>query len=256
MTTHVQLGSVEFNTGALDADGLEWFCQIPIGGWLSAPPRLSLLDRTADDGQVQAGARYGPRALTLVGAIDYAHSTWQTAMDRLEALSELVTADTTLVVEEPVPKRIQVIRNAVMQPGSGTKTMFPFQIPLVALLPTKLSDTEHAQPLTVGAANVIHNAGNYPTFARILRVNAGSSFSITNVTDGNLAVVYSQSTTGGDVLELDGDPAARTVELNGTNVYGYARGTTWFRVQPGDNHLTVVATTLGAVTVFWRDGWM
>lgn len=132
------LGSISFNSGP-DGNGVLWSADVPTG-WHTPRSAGRVVNRAGVNGGLIFGARKAPRTLQITAKV-YAptHAAAETARNALEALVDgLITTAATLQVNEISGNKSLSVRyidglNVTVR----SRVMFTFQLPLVALNPTK-----------------------------------------------------------------------------------------------------------------------
>lgn len=140
MATAWSLGSLSFNDGP-DGAGVEWWADVPTG-WHSPKSSGRVVNRAGVAGGLIFGARKGPRALQITATvIAPSQATAENARNALEALVDgMIGTAVNLDVEETAgTKRLAVRYIDGLNVTVRTAAMFTFQLPVVALSPTKTS---------------------------------------------------------------------------------------------------------------------
>jgi len=276
------------NFGETDANGVSWVWQ-SIKGWDSPPTVGSVIQRSADHGGWPAAQFYGPRIITLTVM---ASAPTQALRDAARAsLQQVVPTGTTstdlatLVYNEPVPKQVQVRRNA----QAGITETYPtlsdvvFKIPLVAPDPRKYSTVPSTSasilaappsnpvvlpftsglPVTFPATGIPQNQGsfaalNYGTFETRPSVTVTGPVvgpQVINAATGQ-AITFTSLTLGSaDVLTLDLD--TRQSFFNGA-FYAADPTSQWWVLEPGTSTIYLSGATEGGASLVatWSSAWI
>lgn len=95
----------------------------------------------------------------------------------------------------------------------------------------------------------VENLGNWSVWATLSIDNPGATVVVTNETDDEKSVVFSDLTGDAEV-----NMKRRIVTVAGLDVYGtVGPNPGWFRIRPGEN--TITMTGADALTVTFRSGW-
>lgn len=134
------LGALSFNSGA-DADGVIWVADVPTG-WHSPRSAGRVVNRAGLNGGLIFGARKAPRTLQITAKVLAPDQTDATeARNALETLVDgLITTSADLTVAEiGGSKKLAVRYVDGLQVTVRSAVFFTFQLPLVALSPTKVA---------------------------------------------------------------------------------------------------------------------
>lgn len=134
------LGAISFNSGA-DADGVYWWADIPTG-WHTPRSPAKVVNRAGVNGGLIFGARKAPRTLQITAEVIAPDQTDATeARNALETLVDglITTAADLTVVELGGAKKLSVRYLDGLNVTVRTAVSFSFQLPLVALSPTKVA---------------------------------------------------------------------------------------------------------------------
>lgn len=247
----IDLGDLSFNTLVADGNGTHWIITHPDGleGWDSPSLRQSFQDPAIKHGTVLTESLLGSRSLILRGIVKAPSEAayWVAYNDLLGQVNNLIT-DIDLVVHEPTPKQMGVLRGGqprVRPIGVGA---FDFEVPLLARDPLKYSTTE--QQVAVGASSTVTctNAGNFTTGPRVTTTSSGTVVLQNNRTGQRITT---ESLPSGTVLDF----AARTVYTGSTNRYtSLTPDSVWWELQPGANNIQ--NTGSASVSVVYRAAWL
>lgn len=134
------LGSLSFNSGP-DADGVEWWANVPTG-WHTPRSAGRVLNRAGLDGGLIFGARKAPRTLQITATVLAPAATDATeARNALETLVDgLVDTAADLTVNEiGGAKKLAVRYVDGLNVTVRSAVMFTFQLPVIALSPAKVA---------------------------------------------------------------------------------------------------------------------
>lgn len=140
MATTWTLGSISFNSGP-DGDGVEWWADVPTG-WHTPRSAGRVVNRAGVHGGLIFGARKAPRTMQITATVIAPDATDATeARNALEALAESMIASAEILqVNEPGgSKKLDVRYVDGLNITVRSAVMFTFQMPVVALSPTKVA---------------------------------------------------------------------------------------------------------------------
>lgn len=138
--TEWNLGSINFNNGP-DGAGVEWWADVP-SGWHTPRSSGRVVARAGVNGGLIFGARKAPRTLQITAKVIAPTKTAATnARNALESLVDgMIATAVNLDVEEiGGTKRLAVRYVDGLTVTVRSALLFTFQLPVVALDPTKAS---------------------------------------------------------------------------------------------------------------------
>jgi len=139
--------------------------------------------------------------------------------------------------------------------------------PTIYGYPSKTASTQGTDPTTGGGAavysftypviygastysvtNTAHNLGDISTYPQSIQVYGPiNTPTITNVTTGEFITVNQNLVSSSNVLTISYDKDSLSVELDGNSVLdSVTDSSTYFKLQPGDNQITLSGTTIGS----------
>ena len=280
-TPTVTFGSILWQT--VDADGTAWICE-NLEGWPDTPESdATVVDRTFDHGAWVGEGWYGPRVLTLAGAVQAEdRAGLQKALHQVRGQhARALAQDVTLTVNELDGAKSLTVRTS--KAGFAVKYLTPttarVAFELVAGWPVKQSAVRSAS-----AGGVF--AGGERTYPRPDANGwwaygaAGASGDVQATNNGN-APVRPKFVIAGPVVDpriihqqqgrkldfaitlaegdrLDIDAMTHSVLLNDVSNRRYVLtpDSAWFDILPGQNTIQFRSdSNTGQLTVYWADGW-
>lgn len=145
----ITLGGITFNATARDGNGC-LYRVTAFEGWDSADVRQQALDRAGVEGEILVESYWGGRALVLDGyLLANSYNNWWAGRQALATMADsIVTADGTLVFNEPTPKQITVrLAGRLKMDAWGSDKWSRISIPLRAVDPRKYATTSTSVPL-------------------------------------------------------------------------------------------------------------
>jgi hypothetical protein len=238
------LGTIDFNTGVADADGIIWFGYVE--GWDALSNEIEEIFRPAQHGGVLTANLYSPKSMTVFGTAVGANTTdYYLAKNKIltetNVLTQFGTPELFLEANEEIDRRMSVLR--VGYQGKCVQQLhLQFEMTIRADDPFKYTTT----PATLVTSGTATNGGNtttYPTWT-----SSGAGIPVLGL--GGRTVRALSSLPSGTVIDFD-----RMTVLDGTvNYFGNMDpASDFFGLAPGNNTLT---STGVAGTWSWRDAWL
>lgn len=237
------LGSISFNTGSPDSDGIVWYGRVE--GWDEISNRTEAVGRPAQHGGITLSNFYDARQMTVFGtAVGENITDYYLAKNKIanetNMLTPFASPELVLVHAEDVSKQMVVVRTSL-------KTMcidelhLQFEMTLRADNPFKYAYA--ASALTTSGTAV--NAGNVATPPAFTLSSSGAPV----LTLGARTVAAVASLPAGTVVNF----YRMTVLDGGTNYFGSMDpASDFFDLAPGNN--SVASTVAG--TWSWRSAWL
>jgi len=237
------LGTIAFNSGTPDSDGIEWVGYID--GWDQLENRVEDYTRPAQHGAVITSNLYGSRGMTVFGtAVGQDSTDYWIAKNKIaaetNALTQFASPDLILTQTEDVSKRMVVYRTGILTKCIETKHM-QFELNLRADDPFKYAST----PSTLATSGTAANAGNVITYPTFTLTGSGTP----TLTLGSKTVTATAALPAGTVIDM-----GRITVLSGAvNYFGNMNpASQFFGFAPGNN--SVSSTVAGTWT--WRSAWL
>lgn len=249
----VDLGSMSFNDGVADGEGTLWYIG-SIDGWDSPSIRQNEVQRSSLHGSWLGQSVYGSRSITLRGfAKCTSEDGYYNSKNALAAATELIEADATLkVYESTETKQCSVVRSGPIR-ISDKPGHFIFEVPLIALDPTKYSATLSTDTAPWGST--VTNDGNYRTYPTVTLVSGFSATTVvlTNTTISGSPYMRLTNMNNGDVIDFKN---RLVTDSGGSSKYASVDLSTsiWWFLAAGSNSLTKSGGTNATIT--WRDAWI
>lgn len=226
---------------------------------------IELADR---DGAVDFGSTYGPRTFNLECIVMADDSTidYHNRVAQVAALFNIRKGDILFTFSDLPGKRYAARYAGTMD---IQKLIFDGEVSIPIKMndpwPEALRDTsvrEYGQGLEYGQgysysdyatlitgsgqSMVVRNEGSAPAYP-LIRISG--AFSNLSLSDGISTLILSGSSSASDVWEINCNPGACTVHLNGQNAYSRSNGV-FFELQPGNSIFTATGATLSFNLVF------
>lgn len=275
----ITLDTLTANTFDVDADGVEWIMDKPVG-WDFAEVRVGVQPRPFADGSWVAPGWENGREVVLRGvAVCPDDAALEAARYRLAAVAALLRRSGLLVVGEAVPKQMTV-RLLDRPDTSEDGTTLTFQVPLIAADPRKYGTTQRTAsagltggpaggdtfPLTFpmsfgtvvpGGILQVTNDGDAPT-SPVFQITGPVSDPVLQDNDSGVRFELDYDVAAGEVVTVD--MAVRTVLSGGTASRRYAvvPGSEWFAFRPGGSGIRfsgAAYNSAASLTALWRDAW-
>ncbi|MEV5138422.1 hypothetical protein AB0K71_05690 [Streptomyces syringium] len=276
----VDLGAIPL--GGVDSTGVAWALQ-ELQGWDSAEVRAEVQQRDADHGAWASPVYLGERPISLAGVITATdRASLDDAMERLRAAAALT--DTTLTVQETIPKQATVRRSGKLLLQHVTDRIATYSVMVTAADPRRYDTAlqtgttmlpsstggltlPYTLPYTVSATTVTGAIGatNQGTFeTRPVLVIDGPVTQpqvLTQMPDGSVRILaYSQNLATGEQLVIDTD--AHSVTLNGNaSRRRYLSAPTGWPVIPATSTVSIefraaAYNATATLTAQWRSAWI
>jgi len=237
------LGSIGFNSGTPDGDGLLWYGYVD--GWDLLENRVEDYNRPAQHGAITTTNLYNSRGMTVFGTAEGQDSTdYWIAKNKINgetnALTQFAAPELILTHTEDVSKQMVVYRTSLRTTCIEQKHL-QFELTLRADDPFKYAST----PTTLATSGTAVNAGNATTYPTFTLTGSGTP----TLTLGSRTVNATAALPAGTVIDM-----GRITVLSGTtNYFGNMNpASQFFGFAPGNN--TVSSTVAG--TWSWRSAWL
>lgn len=263
----------------IDAEGVDWRV-LALDGWDDADERLTLEEIPGAHGVFEPAPLYGARQITLEArAMARSQQARRVAEQRFKALTSSLRGVTLRVDEAPFARMATVWKAGKMNTVPTGPARVRFSLPLVAPDPTRYDVLPQQAPIALPSS--VSSGVGFPLGFPMGFGGGASDVTVSN--DGDATVwpslyipgpvvnpIVRNDTTGeqielsitiadGDWLDIDPNPRARTVLLNGTaNRRGsVVAGSTWPSLPPGLSTFQYRADTATTSTAVlqWRSGW-
>lgn len=151
--------------------------------------------------------------------------------------------------------------------------------PTIFGYPAKLASTQSTNPTLVGGSagypfgypigfgmssysvtSNANNAGTVPVYPQSIIIHGPiNAPTITNQATGEFITINQNLSSSSDVMTIVYDKDTLSIDLNGVSCLSSVTAqSTYFKLQPGDNHITLTGSTLSSgayVVVNYLDGW-
>lgn len=238
------LGTITFNNGVADGDGITWYGYVD--GWDTLENNVEDYARPGQHGGITTANQYAPRQMSVIGTgtYDTSSSLYYTAKQKLNANTNALTqfASSPLVIThtEDIVRRIECFRTS-LRTQCKADVACEFELTVRCDDPRKYANVESSL-VNSGTAN---NQGDIETFPTFTLSAAGAP----TLTLGTRTVEATASLPSGTVIDF-----SDLTVLNGATDYFYNMdpASDFFGLAPGGNAVT---TTVNG-TWAWRSAWL